>query len=43
MYLKRILTISILLVILSPWAANQLADNPESVTLFIIYGLCTGS
>jgi O-antigen/teichoic acid export membrane protein len=30
----------ILLVILSPWAANQLADNPESVTLFIIYGLC---
>ena len=29
----------ILLVILSPWAANQLADNPESVTLFILYGL----
>jgi len=30
----------LLLVILSPWAANQLADNPESVYLFIIYGLC---
>ncbi len=29
----------LLLVVLSPWAANQLADNPESVSLFIIYGL----